>query len=222
MRNNAKLYIRNIFGPDFVVMHEMFSRDDYGIKSIKFNHIQPVIIDVGANIGAFSVLAGVLYRGGAKIFAYEPEEQNFTILCKNIDLNSMHNIHPLQQAVATVAEEQEFFISPYNYSHSLSRQHLKQIVDSKKINCTTITNILEDNNLEYIDFLKMDIEGFEYEVLFSLPESTYRKIFNIAIEIHNRSDYNKEQLVSFLRYNKFKITQSITNENVYLAKKQIT
>jgi len=48
----------------------------------------------------------------------------------------------------------------------------------------TINNILNDYNLSKIDFLKIDIEGYEYELLFSTPDETFDKINKIAIEFH--------------------------------------
>jgi len=87
-KNGMRIFVRNIFGNDFVVTHEMFSRDDYQVSSLSPQSAEPVILDLGANIGAFTVFAAGLYSK-ARIFSYEPAETNFRTLIKNIELNNL-------------------------------------------------------------------------------------------------------------------------------------
>src|SRR5262245_52899068 len=61
-RSGMKMEVRSIFGEDFVVVHEMFSRDDYQMQSLRPQHTPPVIVDAGANVGAFSVLVASLFK----------------------------------------------------------------------------------------------------------------------------------------------------------------
>lgn len=223
MRDGGCLYVRNIFSSDFVVAHEMFSRDDYGLSRVVSVHETPVILDLGANIGAFSVAAAMRFPN-AKIFAYEPEEENFQILLKNIELNKLTDrVVPRQAAVAGHDGVQKLFLSNFEYGHSL----VKEFIVEEKINetemlsvsCVTLKNILDTNRLRYADLIKMDIEGSEYEVLYGLSDEQYKNIDQIVLEIHNIPGQSRDKLKSFLETKGFQVTQSKTHECVFFCVK---
>ncbi len=92
----------------------MFFHDDYNLKSLIIKSESPIILDIGANIGAFSILANSLFKK-AKILAYEPEESNFKIIKKNINYNNIQEkIFPYRMALSTKEGEQEFFYQNMN------------------------------------------------------------------------------------------------------------
>ncbi|MDO8594371.1 MAG: FkbM family methyltransferase [bacterium] len=221
-RNGPSLYVRNVFGPDAVVVHEQFFRDDYGFSKIKLARSVPIVLDLGANIGAFSLFAleAVRQRGG-KIFAYEPDESNFKILQKNIALNQGAGvIIAIKEAIHTSEGGQEFFLSAQEYAHSLVEEQLGGAsVGSQKVQCTTIEKVLKKYDLEAVDLLKLDIEGSEYEVLYQFPPELFKKIRNIVLEIHLHSRYSSKELVSFLEKQGFIVSVSLGNSNVYTARK---
>jgi FkbM family methyltransferase len=221
--SGGRLYVRNIFSSDFVVAHEMFSRDDYGLCRIASVRDNPVILDFGANIGAFTIAAAMRFPE-AKIFAYEPEEENFKILSKNIELNKLQNIViPHQAAIAGHDGVEKLFLSNFEYGHSL----LKEFIVEEKTNetemlsvfCVTVESILETNRIRYVDLIKMDIEGSEYEVLYGLSDELYKCIDRIVLEIHEISGQSREKLKSFLQAKGFRVVQSKTHDRVYFCTK---
>ena len=219
-RLGPKIKVRSVFGPDFVVTHEMFYRDDYNISSIQFDCSEPVVIDVGANIGTFSLLVNCR-NPRAKIFAYEPELSNYELTEENIRLNGVgHNIKCFSLAVAETEGNKTFYISTLEYAHSLEMENIEGGDFNKKItvNTTTIEQILKSNNLDRLDLLKLDIEGTEYAVLYNLPLDLYNKIKYIALEIHDHKTYQKEELVNFLTEKGYSVARSNKNPHVYLAK----
>ena len=218
VRNGPKIYVRSIFGPDWVVVYEMFYRDDYQIAHLPLG-IKPVILDIGANIGAFTVLASHCFKD-ATIYSYEPAATNFEILKKNIALNDILNrLKPFQMAISTNSGEETMTYSDLEYAHSLIADQVEteRVVKSEKVTCTTIADIMKDNSLDIIDLIKMDIEGLEYEVLFGVPDEVYKKIRYIALEIHDHKEYTAAKLIEFLEQKGFAVKRAPDHAKVYIA-----
>ena len=144
-------------------------------------------------------------------------ESNFKILQKNIALNQADGvIVPNMEAIYTSEGEQEFFLSGQAYAHSLVKEQLYGAsVGSQRVPCTTIENVIKKYALEMVDLLKLDIEGSEYEVLYTLPVALYKKIRNIVLEIHEHSQYSREDLVQFLQARGYHVLISPMNSHVY-------
>lgn len=139
-----------------------------------------LIIDVGAHIGGFSIVAGAK-NGKAKIYAFEPFLENFKMLQKNIELNNLVNITPHRQAVASGIDTRKLYLDRINTSaHSLNKKNKKSV----DVPCTTLDNIFLENNIKYCDLLKMDCEGAEYEIISSASAETLKKINKIIMEYH--------------------------------------
>lgn len=221
LRGGGQIIARSIFGEDFTVIHEMFYRDDYGLKHIApLQNSAPVILDLGANIGAFTLLAARCFPK-AKIFSFEPEDKNYASLKYNIQLNNLEGrISAINSAVAEQAGERTFYISNYEYAHSLLAE---QVADGNKgaltVHCTTIEKIFEDYHLEAVDILKLDIEGSEYAVLYQLPKNFYEKIGIICLEIHVSKEDKSEDMIAFLEKQGYKVFPSLTHPRVFLFAK---
>ncbi len=128
---------------DVAVANKVFISNEYRINRSKE---KTVAIDIGANIGAFSV-AWLRRNPNGVIYSYEPEPQNFAQLNKNLKLNKVD-----KRAVA---------------------------MDS-----VILEDQIERHGLKTIDFLKIDYEGSEYEILYGLKKSTVDKIRKIIVEAH--------------------------------------
>lgn len=78
-----------------------------------------VVIDLGANIGYFALLAAKLVGPTGKVFAFEPEPQNFSYLKKNVELNNYTNVMIEQKAVSNYNRRTKLFICPYDSGHHI-------------------------------------------------------------------------------------------------------
>ena len=81
--------IREDYDTDIVVVKEMFEENVYEIHGWHFDDSDGVVVDIGANIGSFSIQAA--YIGAKKIFAIEPEPHNLKALKNNVSLNNLEN-----------------------------------------------------------------------------------------------------------------------------------
>ncbi len=126
-----------------------------------------VCLDIGANIGYFTLIMARLV-GGGKIFAFEPEPYNFDLLVKNITINGYHNITPIQKAISNKNGRAKLFLDRVNPgSHSLARQGQNTHTfgrDIVEVEVQTLDSFFRDYNGK-IDFVKMDVEGAELTVL---------------------------------------------------------
>ncbi len=137
---------------------------DFFKKTIKPGY---VILDIGANIGYWSLLFGKLTGENGKVYAFEPEPNNFNLLKKNIEMNLYKNIEIFNYAVSNKNGEMELFTDNKNLGlHSLSS---KNITD-KKNHIKTETISLDDFFMNKIgnskaDLIKIDVQGAEGLVL---------------------------------------------------------
>ena len=76
------------------------------------------VLDVGANIGYYSVLASLFLGDTGQVLAYEPNPENFTVLKKNIAINNCANIQAFQLALSNIDEEGFLYLSADNFGDS--------------------------------------------------------------------------------------------------------
>ena len=122
------------------------------------------ILDIGAFHGGFSVYASKIIGDKGKVFAFEPETQNITVLEKNIKLNNCSNIIPIKKGVWNKEEVLNFF------GDGLEGKIDKK--GTKKIKVTDIDSELKKRKIKFsrINFVKMDIEGAEIEAIDGMKE----------------------------------------------------
>ncbi len=190
--DNLKLRLRPRCG-EWFTFYENIIRKDY-INS----HFQPdedfVIVDIGSNIGAFSVLTGKLIEGRGKVYAFEPEPNTFKRLQENIKLNNLKNVEIFNEAVGGEDGTLDFYVgkkSALNSSFSEVDGDRRAGEDRKKISVPmrSINSVLNLINKK-INLLKMDCEGGEYLILESLTPEKAELIENIVMEVHRVPNYS--------------------------------
>jgi FkbM family methyltransferase len=143
-----------------------------------------VVIDVGAQIGCFSLFAALRATKG-KVFAFEPEPSNWELLGENVRRNGLRNVELINAAVAGTAGKRTFHLAPDaggTGAHSLSPTGGSR---SLEVDCVTLPDVCAKHGLETIDFLKLDCEGAEIEILENLDDAFLGRIRQIAMEVHD-------------------------------------
>lgn len=208
MRNGQKYFVR-AKTCDRGIMTAICLSDEYGINQLSLKH-NFVVIDIGANIGAFTVCIS----GRAKrIFAYEPVLDNFSVLLENIRINNLRKIvNAFNIAVSGRKEKLNIYFSKDNSAMHSAYGKGKQYVT---VESTTLKEIFDTNGIERCDLLKIDTEGCEYNILYALPDNYFKRIKMIYLEYHNIDKftfnsinhiYNDVALRNFLESKGFKIT----------------
>ena len=121
-----------------------------------------VVIDIGANMGWYSLLVERLAPAHVDIFAFEPDPDNFALLTENLSLNGSAMITPVQQALAETAGESKL----YRYKDAnLGRHSLLPINDGEAVSVATasLDEFWQARGLgnRVPRFIKIDVEGYE-------------------------------------------------------------
>jgi len=170
--------------PESIIYHEIYTRQDY-FKGDCIIQPGDVVVDCGGNIGIFSALA--IDMGASRVFSFEPFPNNY-------DLNKKNN--PNAQIFDVAVSNKSDEILELLYTHTGNGGHT--IISSefdrepghfqhKNIFVKTITldDIISQNFIDHIDFLKVDTEGAELKIFEGLSDSNLSKIRCIALEYHH-------------------------------------
>lgn len=120
-----------------------------------------VCVDVGANIGYCTlIMAGLAGRSG-KVFAFEPEPNNFELLIRNIKLNGYDNVDAIQKAVCNNDKSVDLFLDETSLAgHSLASIGKKHI----KVEGQSLDSFFAGYQRK-INLVKIDVEGAELSVI---------------------------------------------------------
>ncbi len=152
------------------------------IKNLALNNEGLIVFDVGANKGDYTNLLADEIKN-IKILSFEPHPKTFKVLSKNCNQTNIKLFN-----CALSSNEGEFELFDYDSKDgslhaSLNAEIFSTIhnssVISHKVNVSTIDIICKENNINKIDFLKIDVEGYELDVL----KGASRMLLNESIQI---------------------------------------
>jgi FkbM family methyltransferase len=169
---------------DTLTVNEIFCRLDYGS-----NYKAKVVVDFGSNIG-LSALYFLTRNNDAKCYLFEPVPENIKKLNDNLQ-NFKNRYHLSEVAVSTENGIKEFGIEEFGRCGGLSRA----TGDYIKVSCVEVNQALKNilNQEEYIDILKIDIEGSELEIVHAIDLKLLPRIKVIYLEV----DYSVDQSQDF-------------------------
>jgi FkbM family methyltransferase len=181
LKNGLQLYVRpappgTSFNGDIHAIYETILRQDYGTVSPG-----KTVIDIGAFIGDFTVFAAY---SGATVYAFEPSPESFGQLLKNINLMTLSSVKAFNAAVIGTSNVGDNLALSCDNANLGSTQ-LVSGGNNSEIQCLSLKDFFTDYKIDICDLLKLDCEGYEYEILSSLDSSIYSKIQNIVLEFHN-------------------------------------
>ena len=127
----------------------------------------------------FSLYASQFCKNGL-IYSFEPVPENYNLLIDNIQSNDLNQIKPFNLAVSNSNSNVKLYLNDDEAGHSMFSKSSKTIT----VDSISLQQIFDDNNIENCNFLKLDCEGTEYEILQNLPLSYFNKIEKIVIEYH--------------------------------------
>ena len=175
---------------------ELFVEEIYKFKA---QDDTPYIIDCGSYIGT-SILFFKTQYPNAKILAFEPDNSNFELLNNNIKNWDLKDIE-IQNAAIWINNLGVNFIADGNMASKIDESNNTAHNENQKTKSVRLKDLLT----EKIDFLKIDIEGAEYEVLVDC-ESKLSFVENLFIEYHGNYNemYKLNKILNILIENNFK------------------
>ena len=144
-----------------------------------------ILLDIGANIGWYSILFYKSSSSKFRIIAFEPDDINFNILKQNLKLNNIENVEPHNIALSEFSGKARL----YRYGDSNLGRHSMLPINGKKkggvieVNTVNLDDFLKEKRLNdnKIKILKIDIEGYEYIAL-SKAKNTLKNCSTVICE----------------------------------------
>ena len=124
-------------------------------------------IDIGSNIGYYAILESSKIGNNGMVWSIEPSPQNFEMLSKNIILNQRKNIKCYNIAIGEKNGTIDFLISKKS-NWSKIKNESDHIGDEDKIiqvDIMTLDSFSEKNEIKKVDLLRMDVEGYERNII---------------------------------------------------------
>ena len=179
-----------------LIFKEIFLSDLYEIDQLcEQLPNNPVIIDIGMNVGYFDILL-LSKIPIKKIYAYEPVPSNIAFFKETEEANKLvfREMNVYQMAVTgKPLNSIDLYLEDSNnatVNASVFAGFDKSHKNKLTVPCITLTDIIINNNLEQIDYLKMDCEGSEFDILLNTDPELLKRISKMTIEVHDLDNEN--------------------------------
>lgn len=156
-----------------------------------------VVIDVGAHIGSFTVKASMEVGGEGHVVALEPSSSNFKMLRMNVQANHCDNVTALNVAAGSKEDTGLLKLYARPGGNSFYRRELED-VGTERVSITTLDSVTAQSDFGRVDFIKIDVEGYELEVLRGAAKTLDSFHPNIAMETHDFGP-SSEELAQYLQ-----------------------
>ncbi len=181
-----------------------------------------IVVDIGAHMGRYTIISSKRVGANGKVVAIEAHPNNFEMLNRNIKLNQLTNVVPLNYAVYSKETKIKLYLpdeeSGYTMHHSIMPNYVftkyKDKTEDKfvEVSANTLDYFLQMKEITDVNWVKIDVEGAEFEVLKgSHNVLSNSKDISLLIEVHGKDTY--EPIIESLRSHNFKIDFEKTYEN---------
>lgn len=143
-----------------------------------------IILDAGANVGYYSMLAAKRILPDGKVYSFEPVSSTFKALKKNIELNGFKNVTPVNSGVSDSKGKLKIYVADITNTgtSSLALQgNFSGITEEADI--ITLDEFVVENKIDKIDLIKIDVEGCEYNALKGMEKLIRKEKPLMLIEI---------------------------------------
>ena len=223
-----KITIKTIFGDNLTVVKDdhigiavqkkgVYDKQMLDVMSSIMNRINArTTLDIGANIGNHSV---VMAKNSKSLYSFEPTPFVYSILKENLENNNYKNATPYNLALSHKEGTCDFFVSK-DGNLGVSSLVDDGVGEFDKIEVSTVIgdDFIKEKDIKNIDFIKLDVEGWETEVLLGL-KNTFKNEQPILImewnsECQEGFDDNNLYDTLFEKYDFFHLTQ-VSNKKLY-------
>lgn len=190
------------------------ARSDYEKPIRKFFDLEGgVFIDIGANLGKYTVLMGKKLRNKGFVISIEPENHTVKLLKQNIVLNKLKNVVVIEKACSSKTGKSTLYLEGTKYSgglHSLKKytHHVNEI----EIEVETLDSIISRLGFKGVDLIKIDVEGNELEVLQGAQK--IMKKYHPRIICESLDKISEGKITSLLKKFKYRVKR-IDQENIF-------
>ena len=217
---NLKLDISDTVG------HSSYFAVDEPAQVVLYNFVKPgmKVIDIGANIGATTLNLAKKVGSGGEVFSFEPSPYNYRRAFQNISLNNFGNIKLLNQGLGN--EKTTAFLYNVNPNNRGMQRLLKEgnennSYEKTSVQIDTLDNSMVNFSIPAPSFIKIDVEGYEFNVLLGGKKTIlcHKPVLFIELDDNNLREQGNtaKELVELIIQFQYKITNaasgSIVDEN---------
>ncbi|OYU93280.1 MAG: hypothetical protein CFE21_21170 [Bacteroidetes bacterium B1(2017)] len=144
-----------------------------------------VVLDVGANIGIYSLISSKIVGGNGAVFAFEPSPYCQKRISENMNLNSFKNITIIESCVSNTNGTTDFYLCDDDAYNSMTKYTMLPYEKKIELPVITIDDFIKNKKLNSVDILKIDTEGVDHLVIEGASE-TIRLFHPIIFFEYNR------------------------------------
>lgn len=174
-----------------------------------------IVIDVGANIGMFTVRAAELVGVKGLVVAIEPEPRNLTLLQRNIESHGLNNVKVIRKAALDKTTKMRLYLSGFSPAPSLAFHYENYI----EVEVESLDNIVSELGLDHVDFIKINAEGVELEILKGAEQILASPGVKLCIAAHHALPNGQSELpaiVSYLASKQFQVQTYVRFSGPYI------
>lgn len=190
-KSNILFDVREEYYTDNVVIREVWKENVYEVGDTRFTR-NGITVDIGANIGAFSLLAA---HYGSKVIAVEPEPHNLKALENNIAINNM--AHMITVAPVGISDHRGTAVIGDDGGGATIKDGLSAS-QGATIELITLDDLFDRYGVEKVNVLKIDVEGSELEIITGASRKQLEKCAYITMEFDVRSGAHMGDMVQKL------------------------
>ncbi len=165
------------------------------------------VIDIGANIGCFSVLAARAVGPTGRVIAVEPEQSTFETLRRNVRLNRCENVDIRRLAIGGSSGSATLHVGGSALFSSIYAEVGGTKLEApthgtgssvQTVPMSTLESLMDDADVQRCSYLKVDCEGAEHDIFREMDERTAGRIDQITMEVHHMPGAEPHRLRSLL------------------------
>lgn len=163
-----------------------------GVTNIfkKYIRKNDIVIDVGANIGYYTLLSAKIVGDNGRVYAFEPSQKVYKKLKYNISLNNFKNIITECLGVSDKENKERLCLQSSYKIHEESK------IENTEIDMITLDSYIKRKKINKVDFIKIDTDGFDFAILKGAINTIKKFRPTIIVE----TDLNEEDSEDFLDF----------------------
>jgi FkbM family methyltransferase len=208
------------------LIHEGFEKEETDYVASVLNK-GDIFIDIGTNIGLFSLIASKIVGEEGKVICFEPSPHTYNRLVENVKLNNFKNIDHRNIGLSNIEGNLVFYISENGHDawNSFAPSQDGKLEKSIVVPVATLDAEIEKMNKDSIKLIKIDVEGWEKFVLYGgeglfvnyspivMVEFTEENTYNAGYSVYEIYDIMEKWGYVWYRINKGKLTKEIKKMN---------
>jgi FkbM family methyltransferase len=211
--NSKQINLINLGDALFPIVCEIFYNKIYERDYVKVSY-GDVVVDIGANYGVFSLYSQQF--NPSKVFALEPIKKTFNCLSQNL---KEFGVTCINKAIANEDGFEVFALTDVNGNNFSTKHsdgfHPSAMINQEIVETICFNSLVENYNIDKINFLKVDCEGGEYDLFMTIDKNYLQtNVEKIALEYHSHDI--KNTILEILNDNKFTIEDVVGSSEIGL------